>query len=358
MIGAIARWVVSTLDRRGWLTWESTDPAARILILTNAWPDRQFPARAAFMRYAFEGLAAAGVPTDVLYLRGYRGKRSYLLGCLVMALLRHAAPGKYELVHSHGGETALVARFFSSAPVLASYWGTDLLGVGEGPIGIRIRFGLRARLLRAHALLMTATTTKSAEMESVLPRRARTRNWVIADGVDRARFAPGDRGLARRALGWSGDRPVAISVGRPVSSKRLWLAESAVNHAANEIEGLTWRALSEVPPEQMPDHYNAADVLVHTSASEGSPNVVKEALACNLPVIATAAGDIPELLRGVEPSAVCAANAESLASQIVRVLRAQRRSNGRERTTHLGLDRVAECTIACYRSLGVTLTGS
>ncbi len=358
MIGRLARSVVSTLDRRGWLTWERTDPAARILILTNAWPDRRFPARAAFMRYAVEGLTAAGVPTDVLYLRGYRGKRSYLLGCLVMAVLGRAAPGKYELVHSHGGETALVARFFCSAPVLASYWGTDLLGVGEGPLGIRIRFALRARLLRAHALLMSATTTKSDEMESVLPRRARARNWVIADGVDRARFAPVDRGLARRAIGWSSDGSVAISAGRPVVSKRLWLAESAVNQAARESEGLTWRALSDIPPEQMPDHYNAADVLVHTSASEGSPNVVKEALACNLPVVATAAGDIPELLRGVEPSAVCEASVQSLASEIVSVLRAGRRSNGRERTAHLGLERVAERTVACYRSLGVTLTGS
>ncbi len=358
MIGSFARWVISTLDRRGWLTWEITDPGAQILILTNAWPERRFPARAVFMRYAVEGLAAAGVPTDVLYLRGYRGKRAYLLGCLAMALLGRAAPGKYKLVHSHGGEAALVARFFLAAPVLASYWGTDLLGVGDGPFAVRLRFALRARLLRAHALLMTATTTKSAEMESVLPKRARARNWVIADGVDRTRFTPGDRGRARCALGWSGDEPVAISVGRPVASKRLWLAESAVNRAANEVPGLSWRALSEVPPEQMPDHYNAADVLVHTSASEGSPNVVKEALACDLPVIATSAGDIPELLRGVEPSAVCRASVEALASEIVRCLQAGRRSNGRECTAHLALDRIAERTLACYRSLGVTFSGS
>jgi teichuronic acid biosynthesis glycosyltransferase TuaC len=358
MIGVLARSVLSALDRRGWLTWESTDSDAEILILTNAWPDSQFPARATFMRSAVEGLAAAGVATDVLYLRGYRGKRSYLLGCIAMALLPHATPGKYKLVHSHGGETALVAWFFRSAPVLASYWGSDLLGAGEGPLGIRISFALRARLLRAHALLMTATTTKSDEMESVLPKRARARNWVIPDGVDRTRFAPGDRGLARRALRWSDDGSVAISVGRPVASKRLWLAERAVKRAAQEIPGLSWRTISDALPEQMPDHYNAADVLVHTSISEGSPNVVKEALACELPVVATASGDIPELLAGVVPSAVCEASPEVLAAQIVMCLRAGLRSNGRERTAHLGLEEIAERTIACYRSLGVTLAGS
>jgi teichuronic acid biosynthesis glycosyltransferase TuaC len=357
MIGSLARSFESWLNRRGWVTWERTRPDAQILIVTNAWPDTELPARAVFMRYTVEGLAAAGVDADVLYVRGYRGIRPYTLGVLAMALMAGAKPQKYRLVHSHGGETALVARFFWSAPVLASYWGSDLLGVPEGPLRARLSFALRARVLRVHSLLMAATTTKSAQMEEVLPARARTRNRVIPDGVDRSRFVPGDRQLARQALGWSGEEPVAISVGRPVALKRLWLAEEAVRIAAREIPGLTWRAVSDVPPEHMRDHYNAADVLVHTSVSEGSPNVVKEALACNLPVVATPAGDVPELLAGVEPSAICDAEPKALAAEIVRCLRAARRSNGRERSEHLSLERVTERTLDCYRSLGATAPG-
>ncbi|HEY6397184.1 MAG TPA: glycosyltransferase, partial [Solirubrobacteraceae bacterium] len=353
MIGSLGRSFLSWLDRRGWVTWERIAADAQILIVTNAWPDKELPVRAVFMRYTVEGLAAAGVEADVLYVRGYRGIHCYALGSLAMALIAAGKPQKYKLVHSHAGETAPVARFFWSAPVLASYWGSDLLGVPEGSLRTRLSFALRARLLRVHSLLMAATTTKSAQMEDVLPARARARNWLIPDGVDRSNFAPRDRNDARRALGWGTDKPIAISVGRPVALKRLWLAERAVDLAAAEVPGLSWKAISDAPPEQMPDIYNAADVLVHTSVSEGSPNVIKEALACNLPVVATSAGDIPELLAGVEPSAISEAHAEALVAEIVRCLCAGRRSNGRDRTASLGLDRITERTLACYRSLGV-----
>lgn len=356
MIGSLARSLLSLLGRRGWVTWERTAPGAQILIVTNAWPDKERPVRGVFMRYTVEGLSAAGVDTDVLYVRGYRGIQCYVLGSLAMALMAAAEPQKYRLVHSHAGETAPVARFFWSAPVLASYWGSDLLGVPEGSLRTRLSFALRARLLRAHSLLMTATTTKSAQMEEVLPTRARAHNWVIPDGVDRARFAPRDRNDARRALGWRTDEPIAISVGRPVALKRLKLAERAVELAAAQVPGLRWMAISDAPPEQMPDIYNAADVLVHTSVSEGSPNVVKEALACNLPVVATAAGDIPELLADVDPSAVCDADPRALAAEIARCVRASR-SDGRARTAHLGQERITERMLACYRSLGVTASG-
>jgi glycosyltransferase involved in cell wall biosynthesis len=357
VIGSLARAFLSLLDRRGWVTWERVAPGSRILIVTNGWPDGELPARAVFMRYTVEGLAAAGVESDVAYIRGYKGVHCYLLACLAMALLPLARPAKYRLVHSHGGETALAARFFWSAPVLASYWGSDLLAPQEGPFGVRLSMAVRSLLLRAHSPLMTATITKSAEMETVLPARARARNWVIPDGVDRSLFRPLDRTLARSALGWPPEHPIAISVGRQIPLKRLWLAERAVELAAERIPGLSWKAISDAPPELMPDLYNAADVLVHASVSEGSPNVVKEALACNLPVVATAAGDIPDLLDGVDPSAVCAADPEMLAAEIVRCVHAGVRSNGAERVADLGLDRITQRTLACYRSVGAALSG-
>ena len=346
---------LSALDRHKLVTWERTDPEARVLMVTNAWPHPERPVHGTFVQHTVDGLDAQGIRCDVLFVRGYRGWHAYLLGGVAMALLPSLSKGKYRLVHSHGGETALMARLFHGSPVLASYLGSDILGPREGDLGARVKCFLRSRILRAHSLLMTATTTKSKEMAHVLPRCAQRRNWVIPDGVDRSQFSPIERDEARRGLGWALDEVTVISVGQRVPIKRLWLAEEAMALATQEIHGLRWRVISDVSPGQMPLYYSAADCLIHTSSSEGSPNAVKEALACNLPVVATPSGDIAELLACVTPSALCAPRPEVLAREVARCVAGRPRSNGRKCTSHLGLGVITTRTLECYASLGTDI---
>lgn len=348
---AAGEWLLEALARRGWVTFERSSPQARVLTVTNAWPTPQRPQLGIFLRDTVDGLEAEGVRCDVLFVHGYRGAHCYLLGALALMLVALTRRGRYALVASHGGEAALVARCFWGAPVIASYWGTDILGPLTGDWRHRAKLLAISRLLRVHALTMAATTTKSQEMERCLPARARQRNWVIPDGVDRARYAPADRGWARDVLGWEAEATIVISVGRRIALKRTWLAEQAAGLAAQRVAGLRWMLVSDVAPEQMPLVYSAADCLIHTSISEGSPNVVKEALACNLPVVATASGDIPQLLDGVSPSAICAADAAALADALVACVVPPRRSNGRERTEHLGTAPIAARTAQCYAAV-------
>jgi glycosyltransferase involved in cell wall biosynthesis len=312
--------------------------------------------RAPFLRTTVDGLAGAGLASDVLYIRGYRGLHCYAagtLGCLLLPLLK-----RYRLVHAHAGEAVLAARFYLKAPVLASYWGSDLLAPAMGKRRFRGRRFLLSRLLLPHSLTMTATTTKSEEMHRRLPMRTRRRDHIIPDGVDRTRFKPMSRPEARQALGWPADGVTAITVGRRDPAKRVELAAAAVEVARHAVPDLTWKLISDAPAENMPLYYNAADLLLHTSVSEGSPNVVKEALACNLPVVATDAGDIAWLIEGVRPAAIAAASPGALAEAIVACLSFREPGNGRERTAHLAVEHTTARTLQVYASLGLTPEGS
>jgi teichuronic acid biosynthesis glycosyltransferase TuaC len=342
------------LERRGLVTWERRGSRAGLLTITNLWPHDENPAYGPFVKRSVDGLDALGVVGDVLFIRGYKGLRAYASAAAFVGMLR--ATKRYALVHAHGGETALVARLYTGAPVVASYLGSDLLAPQEG--GWRIGLGRRVRsaLVRRHAKLMTATTTKTPEMEEVLPRRVRRRNRVIADGIQLDRFTPIDRGLARERLGWPLGSPIVVFCGRAASPvKRLWLAEQAVSLARTDLEDLQLMIVSGVEPDEMPYYYSAADCLLHTSASEGSPNVIKEALACNLPIVATPAGDIERLVAGARPGGIVEADAQALAWAVVRCCRNPTRSNGRTLTGGMTLQSATAATLDLYRSLSVRL---
>jgi teichuronic acid biosynthesis glycosyltransferase TuaC len=350
----LANQFLGILDRHKLVSWETQDNDANVLMITNAWPHSERPTYAPFIKYTVDGLRAHGVRSDVLFIRGYKGLHSYILGCLAVAVLPIARPGKYRLIHAHGGETALVARCFFGAPVVASYLGTDILAPRQGSRKTQLKCWLRSKVLRLHSVFLTSSTTKTREMESFLPARAQSNNHVIPDGVDLSRFQPLARNEARRQTDWPSTEITVIAVGRRVPLKRLWLAEQAALKAAETVPDLHLRILSDVAPQDMPLQYCAADCLIHTSASEGSPNVIKEALACDLPIVATPAGDIPELLTDVHPSAVCEPNPEDLAAALIRCA-TRVRSNGRTRVQHLGTEMIAQRVLEWYRSLDVEL---
>jgi glycosyltransferase involved in cell wall biosynthesis len=104
---------------------------------------------------------------------------------------------------------------------------------------------------------------------------------------------------------------------------------------------VTFHSVSGVPHAEMPTYMNAADALLLTSNREGSPNTVKEAMACNLPVVATDVGDVAERLDGVSPAAVGETDAE-LITGLIEVLEADARSDGRDHVRDVSLESMAE----------------
>lgn len=336
------------------LTWERRDPASQVLIVTNMWPDDERPVYGIFVKRQVESLLRSGVRCDVLYVRGYRSPFVYLRAAVWFALSSLGLRGRYRLIHAHAGETGLVARFHCGAPVLVSYCGDDLLGNPGGDGGVTLQSRLRSLVLRQHARLFSATVTKSAAMERALPATTRPKNLVVPNGVDVRLFHPIPRNEARRQLAWKSHERVALfGATKPwAPGKRLWLAESACEHAERQLgSDIRLEVAQNVAPERMPLLMSAADCLLVTSAIEGSPNTVKEALMCNLPVIATPAGDIEVLLQSVKPSYLCAPDAPQIGRALADCLAARQRSNGRAVVGWLSDEAIAARLIELYRSL-------
>ena len=241
----------------------------------------------------------------------------------------------YDLVHANYGLTAPAALGQPNLPVVLTLWGTDLMG----------KYGRLGRLCARRA---DAVIVMSERMAETLP----TDCHVIPHAVDLERFRPFPRRPAREAIGWRHDAnhvlfpyPEQRRVKDYPRAKRV--VETARDRYGDDVELQT---LYGVPHERMPLYMNAADALLLTSRREGSPNAVKEAMACDLPVVATDVGDVRTRLAGVDGSHVCRTDGE-LVDGLVDVLDRGEPSTGREAIAPLGLEQMGERIRAVYESV-------
>jgi glycosyltransferase involved in cell wall biosynthesis len=306
-----------------------------------------------FIKRQVDSVRAAGIRCDVLYQRGYASRLAYPSAALRLLVSTIRWRNRYRLIHVHAGETALAARCHLGTPMLVSYCGDDVLGDPDESGRVPPRKRLRAAAGRTHSRLFPAVITKSNEMADRLPKRTRRRTTVLPNGVNTNVFRPLDRAEARERVGWSDDERVALfAATRPESPrKRRGLAEAACREAADKIGPVHLHVTGDCSPDDMPVLLNAADCLLLTSSIEGSPNVVKEAVMCNLPVVTTPTGDVEEILAAVEPSWICEPTPAALGDALTVCLRSRTRSNGRAVAGWLDERRIAERLIALYRQL-------
>jgi teichuronic acid biosynthesis glycosyltransferase TuaC len=134
--------------------------------------------------------------------------------------------------------------------------------------------------------------------------------------------------------------------------KNYTLAKQVFRLVKNKLPEAQLKVISNVPHHQTIWYYNAADVLLLTSLHESSNNSVKEAMACNLPVISVDAGDAKERLQDVSPSFVSDKyDAVTLANNMVQVLELKHRSNGQQAVQQVELNTTARIIIRYYHEL-------
>lgn len=275
---------------------------------------------ARFYKQQVRGLRERGVEVDSMEIGGHRPEhtdnvegRSLGDYARFYGTALRRSRDDYDLVHASYGLTAPAAVLQPYHPTVLTLWGSDVMG----------SFGPLSRLCARRA---DEVIVMSAEMAEELGQAC----TILPHGIDTETFRPMDREAARAELGWADDRHHVLfpyGTDRPV--KDYPRAERIAEAAAARLEApVELQTITGVPHDRMPVYMNAADALLLTSEREGSPNSVKEALACNLPVVAADVGDVALRLRDVEPSVV-AREDEALVDGLVDVLSSGERSNGR-----------------------------
>ena len=291
---------------------QSAKKPLRVLVVTGHYPTECKPHANTFIKTQVDSLIAAGVEVEVIYPKP--GPFLFRYISIAMRVFLKTLRGRFDIVHGHYGQWCLLPRLQWTTPVVASFLGSDLLGAValDGRLtkkGVIIIFISRWLCRRVDAV-----TVKTEEMKKAVPG-----NNVIVypDGIDFELFRPIPRAEARTVLGWDQDRYYVLfgnDPQRPV--KNYPLAQAAVERL--RARGVTAELVvaSGLPQTILVQYINACNALILSSISEGSPNIVKEAMACNVPVVSTDVGDVFEVIGRTRGCRVCAHNPDSLAEAL------------------------------------------
>lgn len=191
---------------------------------------------------------------------------------------------RYDIVHAHFGLTAWPALAVPARVRALTVHGSDL----RHP---RTRL-LTAAVLPSLDLLGAASAALLAELPGA---RARRRALVLPCGVDLERFRPLERRRARARLGLDAEQPFVLFPADPARPEKRYDRALAL---AGSL-GVRLQALGGVAPELVPVWVSAANAVLVPSEREGFGLAVLEALACEVPVLATPVGIHEQALAGI-----------------------------------------------------------
>ncbi len=306
----------------------------RALVVTNMYPTPARPALGSFVRDQVEALRRIdGVEVD-LFAFAPGGTNAYVKAA--RDVRQHHRRDRYDVVHAHFGLTAWPAFAARGRAHAVTLHGTDLVHP-------------RSRALTLAALpFLDLVATVSEPLAAQVPGWAiRGTRAVLPCGVEVERFQPMPRTQAREALGLAPDRPYVLFPADPARrEKRYDRARATVE---SQAEMLT---LGNVDPQQVPLYVNGANAVLVPSERESFGLAVLEALACNVPVLATPVGIAPEVLNELTGALCAPFDATAWRAALEPHLHTDDpRIDGRSTAMRFSTDRMAAQVLDAWRAL-------
>lgn len=303
------------------------------LIVSNMRADERHPERGSFVRDQVAALQSLpGVEVELYEFAPGASALALAAGDLSRRYRRE----RFDIVHSHFGLTAWPALRVRTRARGLTLHGTDI----SHP---RTRLATAAVLPRMDFLAGVST----ALVRQIPWRRVRDRALVLPCGVDVERFRPLSRESARDALGLDADRALLLF---PADAARREKRHDRAAALADACDAQLLM-LGGVAPERVPLYVNAADAVIVTSEREGFGLAVLEALACDVPVLATPVGVHPEALAGIAGTLCAEFELERWRAALAPHLQGQApRIAGRARAQAFSTHVLAERVTAAWRA--------
>lgn len=315
--------------------------------------NKRVGAVSSFVQSQYDSLKKEGLDMVLFPIKG-KGIMGYLKAVFALRkLVRHERP---DIIHAHYSTCGFVA---SLATICMSYRPKIVVSIlGSFPTK-------NAKWRRVHWAIQHL-------WDGTLTKSERTRNQlgldllVIPNGVNLEVFHPMDHEEARKAVGFDDDKKYIIWCSNPSRLEKNWpLAEAAVKqiHTTHHTSNISLVPVYDKTPQEVCTYMNAADCLLLTSDSEGSPNVIKEAMACNCPIVTTNVGDVTERLANLQGCYVVEDNdcrftdmpkAAALTGEaLAQALEFGKRTDGRKRIIEdrLEIKQIAKRIIELYESV-------
>jgi N-acetyl sugar amidotransferase len=278
---------------------------------------------------------------DSIIIEHYRILGKGILGYLrnwypLRKKIKHFQP---DIIHSHYSFSGfLTILTLSKVPKITSLMGSD----------VQLK-GFWKFVLNFFSNFWDEIIVKSIDMKV---KCGIDRAIIIPNGVNLHQFEKIDKNEAKKKLGLNIEKNFVLFLADPSRSEKNYkLAKEAVKLCNNKnIELLT---VFNIPFNQTKYFYYAADVVLMTSKYEGSPNVIKEAMVCNKPIVSTNVGDVKLLLNAIEGCYITDDNPSAISLSIKAALTFNKETKGKERIIELGIDSesISNKIIKLYRNI-------
>jgi teichuronic acid biosynthesis glycosyltransferase TuaC len=298
---------------------------------------------APFIRVQGESLIKKNIEVEYFKVSG-KGVFGYLSN--IGPLRKFLANSKYDIIHAHFTLSAWVAVLtFSKIPIILSLMGTDAYGRIESFKKRRLYFNYFTFLTLLIQPFVKKIISKSPNIEKFVWQKSKSH--LLPNGVDIHEFYQSSSDF-REKLGLDPMKKYLLFLGNTADPRKNF---QLILDAKKQLEELNIEIIAPypIPHHEVFEYLNSVDVLVMCSFEEGSPNVVKEGMACNCKGVFTDVGDVRYLVENIEGYEIIDFDPSDLVSKVIKVLK-MNECKGRKRLLELGLDlpMVAENLVSIY----------